>query len=561
MNSKEKYLDALFRMQKNLNLSNCDSLAEMSPWLAEISNLLGISRIEVKKEFLEDNTHGHLGPSESVIYTTDNVDYGNFHELEKIGEEFVSAAYRFYRFPGLSSFSGEELECIEYLASVIYSTAGSILLKKFLTHSKSHEQRFKNIYNQSVTIQTLKKIIGQNLNDDYGIAFFNIRQFSSVNKKFGERKATFILETFFNELNKLVNYSENPMEGMISALGGDNGFIIFKKRDREKITNSLDSMEISFETENGNREKAVISCHYGINLELEGYQTAHAIIDTVSTALNIARKTPGMKSVIYDESFKRKYEMQRKIEGWFKDALKDEEFLVYYQPKIDLHKYELHGAEALVRWVHKGIMVYPDQFIPVLEQNLSIKYLDLYMLNHVCANIAKWLSEGKTVPQISVNLSRASLEIENLVDVISSTIDKYNVPRTLVQIELTESASTSVNSELKSLVEGLSARGISTAMDDFGTGFSSLSLIKELPWDVLKIDKSLLKGAQKNGSQDQLMFKAIISMANMIGLKCIVEGVETKDDVKILKESNCYMAQGYYFSKPIPTEEFEKLLK
>ena len=182
------------------------------------------------------------------------------------------------------------------------------------------------------------------------------------------------------------------------------------------------------------------------------------------------------------------------------------------------------------------------------------------MLNHVCADIKRWIAEGKEVPQVSVNLSRATLNMNNLVDIITTTIDKYGIPRRLIQIELTESASDAANEELRPLVEGLNREGISTAVDDFGTGFSSLSLIKELPWDVIKIDKSLLKGAQKDGSRDQLMFKAIIAMANTLGLECIVEGVETKEDVRILKESGCFMAQGYYFSKPKSKEEFESIL-
>ncbi|MEE1181666.1 MAG: EAL domain-containing protein, partial [Treponema sp.] len=227
---------------------------------------------------------------------------------------------------------------------------------------------------------------------------------------------------------------------------------------------------------------------------------------------------------------------------------------------VNPHNYKLKGAEALVRWNHEDAIILPDEFIPVLENNLSIRDLDFYMLNHVCMDIKNWLSAGKDVPKVSVNLSRATLKVMNLVKVITSTIDNYGIPRSLIEIELTESASDASNEDLRPLVTELNREGITTAVDDFGTGFSSLILIKELPWDVLKIDKSLLKGAHKDGSRDQLMFKSIISMAQTLGLECIVEGVETKDDVRILKESGCYNAQGFYFSKPLPKEDFEKLL-
>ena len=205
-------------------------------------------------------------------------------------------------------------------------------------------------------------------------------------------------------------------------------------------------------------------------------------------------------------------------------------------------------------------MIFPDDFIPILEQNQQIKYLDIYMLNHVCKDIKEWLRQGKEVPQISINLSRASLGIPDLAGFISNTINTYEIPRQLIQIELTESAKDASNEELRPLVEGLNMQGIGTAVDDFGTGYSSLSLIQELPWDVIKIDKHLLRVAQKTGSREQKMFKAIISMANLIGLEPIVEGVESREDIKLLKESGCFLAQGFYFSKPIPKDDFTKLL-
>jgi len=435
------------------------------------------------------------------------------------------------------------------------------VLLKYIEFSETHDMRFRNIYNLNYIHGFINRIIAEKRIHTFGLAFFNIHNFTLINNKVGPAEGTKILEQYINGLQQIVTDKAVEWEiGVAGAVGGDNGIVLFHKTDQSKIIQYFSGTDFEIIPETGINETITLTAHVGINLDLKDSKYSYEAIDTCSLAMTRSRRIEGTPIVFFDSSLKQKIDLQREVESWYKDALKNEEFEVYYQPKVDLHKYQMKGAEALVRWFHDGKMVYPDSFIPFLEKNMSIKYLDLYMLNHVCQAIKKWLDEGKNVVPISVNLSRATLTINNLVTIITSTIDKYNVPRSLIQIELTESASTTNNDALKTIVEELSHEGISTAMDDFGTGYSSLSLIKELPWDVLKIDKSLLKGAQTPESNDQRMFKSIIAMANDLGLECIVEGVETRDDITLLKESNCWLAQGYYFSRPITTTEFEKLM-
>lgn len=528
--------------------------------LSEICKYLRVGKIEVNKTIYGDNRHGAMGPENATCFESKDFDSQRFYTTEFVSTGLVDAKYNFYQIKGDDlPFTDEEKNIMKVLCVLIFLFSGNLLLSKHLNHVIFHDIRFKNVYNPAFMHFKLEEYIKDGRIGDFGILQYNIQGFSLINKKLGEKASTEILEKYHDGLSKIFD-NDPDKKGFDIALGGDNGFIIFRKELKEEVFAYLNSAEFRAKNEKGEEEFVVLKSRFGYNMELEGFSTTHPILATAGQALNTARKTPGTRFLEYDETFKKKFEMQRKIENWYTDALLKEEFLVYYQPKVDLHNYSLKGAEALVRWIHNEIMIYPDQFIPVLENNQTIKYLDLYMLNHVCQDIQKWLSEGKDVPQISVNLSRATLAMNNLVDVITSTIDKYEIPRSLIQIELTESASDADNEVLRPLVTGLNREGICTAVDDFGTGFSSLSLIKELPWDVLKIDKSLLSGAHKDGSRDQLMFKSIISMAQTMGLRCIVEGVETKDDVRILKESGCYMAQGYYFSKPKPKAEFEALL-
>jgi EAL domain-containing protein (putative c-di-GMP-specific phosphodiesterase class I) len=248
------------------------------------------------------------------------------------------------------------------------------------------------------------------------------------------------------------------------------------------------------------------------------------------------------------------------VEELFDEAIKNEEFKVFYQPKVNLKTYEPNGAEALCRWIHNDEIIPPDEFIPILEQSSKIEVLDFYMLDHMCRDMRKWLDEGKRVVQISVNLSRINVGQERLLERIIETIDRYRIPHSYVQVELTETSTELGFDELRDLVLGLRDAGISTAVDDFGTGYSSLKLISELPWNVLKVDKSLLHEAERTGSSEHLMLCHIISMVRDLGMECVVEGVETPEDVKLLKDNNCFMAQGYYFDRPISREYFEQLL-
>ena len=251
--------------------------------------------------------------------------------------------------------------------------------------------------------------------------------------------------------------------------------------------------------------------------------------------------------------------MGKMIEATLPEAIEREEFRVYYQPKILLKDYRLIGAEALCRWFQNGKIVAPGEFVPVLEQSKLICLLDFYMLEHVCRDIRRWLDEGKKVVTVSVNLSRIHMGDMDLLENILSIIDKYQVPHEYIEIELTETGTDVDFKNLKTLVSGLRGAGISTSVDDFGTGYSSINLIRELPWSVLKIDKSFLPGKEED-DQKLIMIKHLIALAQDMDIECIVEGVETVEQVKLLKESNCYLAQGYYFDKPLPVQEFEEKL-
>ena len=204
-------------------------------------------------------------------------------------------------------------------------------------------------------------------------------------------------------------------------------------------------------------------------------------------------------------------------------------------------------------------MISPGEFIPALEETDDICKLDYYMLDHTCRDIRRWMEQGRKIVRISVNLSRKHLMNRSLLEQILKIIDKHNIPHSSIEIELTETTTDVAFSDLKRIVTGLQSAGIFASVDDFGIGYSSLNLIRELPWNVLKVDRSLLPMENDDSnSVDSIMFRNVINMVNELGIECIVEGVETKEQLEILRKNQCRYAQGFLFDRPLPVEQFEE---
>lgn len=517
--------------------------------LGKIANLLRIGKIEILKiPILKQNSlHGDLNV---VIYQSSDYDEDQFTTMTYTTETIITVKTRFYSLKGQPDWTEEEYEVMKVFEKLLFTLNGWFTLISYVNYCTDHDDRFP-VYKIRKVFSEIEKKIEDKTIDRFAAIFFNLQRFDFINKQIGEEAGTILLGRFLKIVESAVG-----QDGVVGSLGGDNGVAFFRKELVSDLLQIMNGVSLDVEKPDGRIETVALSAHVGLNMDLTGFDSSREIINSISAAMQSAKKKPGRKVVEYDGSFRDKIWNRQFIEQIFKDALEKEEFSVYYQPKVNLRDYSLCGAEALVRWKHNGSMIYPDQFIPILESNYSIKFLDMYMLNHVCADLRKWMDEGRNVKTVSVNLSRCSMDIDNLVSVISGIIDSHNIPRSLIQIELTESSSEVGARELQKLVVGLRDANITTAVDDFGTGFSSLSLIRDYPWTVLKIDKSIFHGALYEGSRENFMLKSIISLANGLGLECIVEGVETREEVQLLKNCGCFLAQGYFFDRPITREEF-----
>ncbi len=409
------------------------------------------------------------------------------------------------------------------------------------------------VYSLPYFLAITRALIAQGRIGEFGAVYFNLREFSVINHNLGRENANSVMKHFAAGItSKLEN------EECLCRIGGDNFVALFRKENLAILREYLSGTSVTYD-ENGSHVN-ITTCA-GYFLIPQGTDSPLEIMDRISTAYQLAKNVYKRPYLFFDDNIMKQQDHIQEIEAIFPDAIANEEFKVFYQPKTQLNNYRMAGAEALCRWFRDGRIIPPGDFIPVLESSKAICTLDFYMLEHVCRDIRRWLDENKEVVKVSVNLSRLHLGDEDLLENILSIIDKYHVPHKYIEIELTETTTDVDFTELKKIVNGLREQNISTSVDDFGIGYSSLNLIRELPWNVLKIDKSFLPTCMENQDVSKVkMLRHIITMSQDLGLECIVEGVETIEQVNLLKECKCYLAQGFYFDKPLPVSEFEHRL-
>ena len=260
----------------------------------------------------------------------------------------------------------------------------------------------------------------------------------------------------------------------------------------------------------------------------------------------------------YDSAMKISLKRRKLIEDDMKDALTNGEFKMYLQPKYSISGGDVIGAEALVRWLHpqRG-MIAPNDFIPIFEQNGFVVKLDEYIWERACSLVRRQLDEGIEPVPISVNVSRVHLTGEDFIDFAERLIKKYDIPKSLLELEITE---TIENINANRMVREAKERGFTLLMDDFGSGYSSLNNLKSTPFDVLKIDRSFLSSFMES-ERGQKIISHTIAMSRDIGLDIIAEGVETKEQAAFLSSCGCDAAQGFYYSRPMPEEMFMELME
>ena len=390
--------------------------------------------------------------------------------------------------------------------------------------------------------------------NDYAFAHFDVKDFRVINEAYGHIAANKVLANIVKAMKE---------SDFILASGrchNDNFAMILKDMPEEELVKNLkDFFEKLSVLEEDPYYKIYYKC--GLVTMQRAMLSGNRVADFAKMAQALATNQKQTEIIVYTDQMHDDLSWGNYIKAYVETAIEQDEFVVYLQPKFDICKETIKGAEALIRWNYKGKdFLPPYRFIPFFEKDGSIGKIDDIVLKKVCQALARWKAEGKALYPISVNLSRSRLDDEKLIDNLVSIVDYYGVDHKLIDFELTESATYDNTEHMLNVLEELRSRGFKISMDDFGTGYSSLSLLTRMPINTLKIDKSFVdKVATENErKEDIIVLRHIITLAKELGFVCLAEGAESKNQIDRLRDLGCEIIQGYYYSKPIPIADYDK---
>lgn len=384
---------------------------------------------------------------------------------------------------------------------------------------------------------------------EIGFIQFDIRKFKIVNDLYGENFGDQILDFIKRQLTESCGE-----EQYFVNLRSDVFMVVTEYEKEEELVEFIKLLDSKISS----YKDVKLQMSYGIYTVEDKRMELRQMEDRAAMARKAAKGNILTNILFYKEQFKESLYNRKFIEENMQAAISERQFLMYLQPKYSIAKNEIIGAEALVRWRHpeRG-MIFPNEFIPVIEENGFIKKVDYYIWEEACRFIKKCEEAGIQSCPVSVNVSRVHLRDNECVQVLSDMIDEYHITKGLLELEITETADDQQVS-LKALE--LKEEGFTLLMDDFGSGYSSLNILLETPFDVIKLDKKFMENMMVSG-KGRLILEQVVSMANKLDLGLLAEGVETKEQIELLQSIGCDQVQGYYYAKPMPEEDFYALLE
>jgi len=389
------------------------------------------------------------------------------------------------------------------------------------------------------------------------VLFLDLDNFKTVNDSLGHTAGDVLLQGVADRLRKCLREGDT-----IARLGGDEFTLLLPQVNHEEdaaktAQKIIDVLKSSFNF--GGRELHVTTS-IGIALYPSDGEDAQALLKNADAALNRAKEQGRNNYQLYTSAMNAKAFERLAMESNMRKALEREEFMVYYQPQVDLRSGEIVGMEALLRWQHPEMgLIYPVEFIPIAEETGLILPIGEWVLRTACKQNKAWQDAGYTPIRMAVNLSARQFQQQNLAEIVERVLRETGLDPSYLDLEITESAIMKDADAAVSTLRDLKEMGIKISIDDFGTGYSSLSNLKRFPIDILKIDRSFIQDVAVN-SDDAAIATAIITLAHSLHMRAIAEGVETVEQIEFLRLLKCDGMQGYVFSRPVPLEEAAEIL-
>lgn len=395
--------------------------------------------------------------------------------------------------------------------------------------------------------------------EKYYLVRLDVDDFKLVNDMFGFEDGNIVLGNIYSAISQLLLPEE-----FFARISNDDFLVMLRRDDSEQVVELGKSFCLGFDTLHQKGGHG-----YSINFSFGIYDIPlhEDDISTIIDRCTMAHKTAkghyaGRSYAFYNTEIRNTALREKAIEDHMQSALQEGEFVVYLQPKFDLNTFKIKGAEALVRWVdpRNGHIMQPMEFIPLFERNGFVAQLDLFVLEEVCKLQRRWIDEGLPLVPISVNQSKVLLFDNGYLSKIRTVVDRYNIPHNLIELEILE---TLIHYNIDALCDTVSALkdlGFLISIDDFGSGYSSLNMLKDIHADVLKIDKEFLNSSQDN-ARSEVVLSNIIHMARELQMSVVTEGVETERQAEMLRRLCCDTAQGFLFARPMPVENYVKLMR
>lgn len=511
--------------------------------------------------------HLHIESNVKSIQNEDRHDVfyagdGFYSEQDKRQKKFAVAEGGYCELTAFSceniEWSEEEREDIDLILEVLYlHVTRSRLIRE------TREYSFCNLITMLPNSAGFVRIIQQRFQDhtiyQYNGFYFNLKSFGLLSYKYGGAEGDLMIKRYAVAVRKWLAKDET-----LAHLGGDNFMALVKKDRTADFLGLLENVEITAKYM-GRIVPVYIAAAAGVYEVTEKDRDPRNIMNGLSIAVSYARQHKLPYAFLTDK-MQEETVVAQQMEQMLPEALEKREFQVYYQPKVDIQTGKIVGTEALARWIRDGEVVPPFRFIPIMEKNGFIIHLDLYILKRVCEALNGWIEKGRKPVPVSVNISRNDIsgvghDPRTLADRIIKIIKEYNINPEYIIIEVTETTEASEQQDLYDFIRYMSEAGIATSIDDFGTGCSTLSVLRDFPVNEIKIDRSFINH-ESFSTQDRIIIESIIHMARQLNLNVITEGVENEEQARFLLELGCNRAQGYLYDKPLEQSAFEdKLLE
>jgi diguanylate cyclase (GGDEF)-like protein/PAS domain S-box-containing protein len=536
-----------------------------------------------------------FSPETTLIHKNGEIVYANQAGLELIGahdskqvlgrdvlgfiyhEDLNGAINRMKKVKdGISEIS--EYRLVRLDGSIIYvdlmafqttyegSSAVQVIIRDISKRKRAEEQvqvlayydSLTGIANRNLLYEYLSTVVTKNEKNQkrFAVMFLDLDRFKMINDTYGHSFGDQLLQ----EVSKRLTNSLGE-EGKIFRYGGDEFIIVLETDQRSKVSKTAEKIIYTLAAPFVIKERQMfISTSIGISVFPKDGENVEALIQNSDIAMYNAKENGKNNFQYYTPSLNLSHRRRMELENGLRQAIKNNEFNLYYQPQVNLDQHRIIGLEALIRWKHPQYgFISPVEFIPLSEETGLIFSIGKWVLKTACTQCKQWIDRGFPIENIAVNVSPLQFRDKNFVASVSQILEDSGLEPHYLELEITESVTSNVDQALMIMRE-IKELGVNLAIDDFGTGYSSLNYLRHFPIDKLKIDKSFVDEINQN-DHGEIIVKTIIELGNRLRFDVIAEGVETETQMTFLKDNHCHLAQGYYFSRPVPVEEIEDILR